>query len=232
MKRLASLVVGVAALASFSVSAQSPATASLTGPPGRSETTVPTFARDVAPIMFNKCANCHRPGEVAPMSLLSYEDARPWAKAIKSKVVAREMPPWGADMTQTLPMRNDISLSQKEIDTIAAWVDAGAARGNAADMPPSPKFATGWTNGTEPDYVLEMPVEFDIPAEGELGVQMFYAKVPFEEDRFAEVLELRPGNRAAVHHAGLFVVDIPEGASIVDGRLIGKDGKAITERGA
>ena len=76
--------------------------------------------------MYSKCANCHRPGEVAPMSLLSYEDARPWAKAIKAKVVAREMPPWGADMTQTLPMRNDISLSQKEIDTIAAWVDGGA----------------------------------------------------------------------------------------------------------
>src|SRR5690349_7739554 len=89
----------------------------------------PTFARDVAPIMFTKCASCHRPGEVAPMSLLSYEDARPWAKAIKTKVTNREMPPWGADMSQTLPMRNDISLTQKEIDTIAAWVDAGAQRG-------------------------------------------------------------------------------------------------------
>ncbi len=66
------------------------------------------------------------------MSLLSYEDARPWAKAIKAKVVARDMPPWGADMTQSLPMRNDISLSQKEVDTIAAWVDGGAVRGNAA----------------------------------------------------------------------------------------------------
>ncbi|HTH23730.1 MAG TPA: cytochrome c, partial [Vicinamibacterales bacterium] len=192
MKRLVLIVVAVAALASFNVTAQTQSPSA----------NAPTFAKDVAPIMYGKCANCHRPGEVAPMSLLSYEDARPWAKAIKTKVMAREMPPWGADMSQTLPMRNDISLSQKEIDTIAAWVDGGAAKGNAADMPPSPKFATGWTNGTEPDLVLEMPVEFDIPAEGELGVQMFYSKVPWTEDKFAEIVELKPSNRAVLHHAG------------------------------
>ena len=115
MKRLVLIVVAVAALASFTASAQSPQAAA--------PHAAPTFAKDVAPIMYSKCANCHRPGEVAPMSLLSYEDARPWAKAIKTKVVSREMPPWGADMSQTLPMRNDISLSQKEIETIAAWVD-------------------------------------------------------------------------------------------------------------
>src|SRR5262245_12678138 len=80
----------------------------------------PTFAKDVAPIMFEKCAGCHRPGEVAPMSLLSYEDARPWAKAIKIKVLAREMPPWGADHEVTLPMRTDRSLTEREIQTIAA----------------------------------------------------------------------------------------------------------------
>jgi hypothetical protein len=80
--------------------------------------------------------------------------------------------------------------------------------------------------------VLEMPVEFDIPAEGELGVQMFYSKIPFEEDRFAEILELRPGNRAVVHHAGLFVVDIPEGTTLVNGRLLDKDGKVIADRGS
>ena len=107
MKRLVLIVVGFAALTSFKTAAQTPAPHA-----------APTFAKDVASIMFNKCATCHRPGEVAPMSLLSYEDARPWAKAIKSKVVAREMPPWGADMSQTLPMRNDISLTQKEIDTM------------------------------------------------------------------------------------------------------------------
>src|SRR3954454_1814006 len=190
----------------------------------------PTFSKDVAPIMFNKCAKCHRPGEVAPMSLLSYQDARPWAKAIKTKTSNREMPPWGANPQLSLPMRNDVSLSDKEIQTLAAWADAGAPRGNDADMPPAPAFAEGWSYGKEPDVVLEMPVEFDIPAEGELGVQTFFSKIPFTEDKFAEVLELRPSNRAVVHHSGVFVVDIPEGAQIVEGRLVGPNGKPFMER--
>ena len=146
MKRLAVIAIGVASLVSLQVSAQSPATSA-----------APTFAKDVAPIMYSKCATCHRPGEVAPMALLSYEDARPWARAIKQKVTSREMPPWGADPAETLPMRNDTSLSQKQIDIIAAWVDAGAPLGNKSDLPPAPTFATGWTAGTEPDVVLEMP---------------------------------------------------------------------------
>ena len=128
-------------------------------------------------------------------------------------------------------MRNDRSLTQAQIDTIVAWVDGGAPKGNDADLPPMPKFADGWTFGREPDYILEMPVEATIPAEGELGVQMFYSPVPWSEDRFAETLEIRPGNRAVVHHAGVFVVDIPEGATIVNGRLIAPDGKAATDRG-
>ncbi len=155
----------------------------------------PTFNKDVAPIMFSKCATCHREGEVAPMSLLTYEQVRPWARAIKSKVISREMPPWGADPRESLPMRNDMSLSEAQPATLVAWVDAGAPRGNPADLPPAPTFTTGWTYGSEPDAILEMPVEFEIPAEGELGVQMFYSKVPWNEDRFAEVVELRPATR-------------------------------------
>jgi hypothetical protein len=181
----------------------------------------PTFTKDVAPILFEKCATCHRPGEVAPMTLLTYEDARPWAKAIKAKVVAREMPPWGADSETSFKMRNDRSLTETQIDTIARWVDAGAPRGNVADLPPVPKFAEGWTHGTEPDYIIEMPLEFKIPADGELSVQNFYTKVPFSEDRFAEVVELRPGNRAVVHHAGIYFNDLPEGATLdPEGRLV------------
>jgi hypothetical protein len=194
--------------------------------------TVPTFTKDVAPIIFNNCTTCHRTGEVAPMTFLSYEDVRPWAKVIREKVRSREMPPWGADSEHSLKMRNDRSLTRQQIDTIAAWVDGGAPKGSDADLPQIPKFAEGWTYGREPDYVLEMPVEFTIPAEGELGVQMFYSKVPFAEDRFAEVLEIRPGNRSVVHHAGVFVVDIPEGARIDEqGRLIAPNGKAATDRG-
>ena len=193
---------------------------------------VPTFTKHVAPIVFNNCATCHRAGEVAPMTLTSYDDVRPWAKVIKNKVMSREMPPWGADPAHSLKMRNDRSLTQAQIDTIVAWVDGGAPKGSDADLPPMPAFAEGWTFGREPDAILEMPVDFSIPAEGELGVQMFYSKVPWNEDKFAETLEIRPGNRAVVHHAGVFVVDIPEGATIVDGRLVMPGGTASTDRGA
>jgi hypothetical protein len=217
MKRVACLLVGSLAVAAGAHAA----------PAG-----VPTFAKDVAPIVFNNCAACHRAGEVAPMTLTSYEDVRPWAKVIKNKVVSREMPPWGADPAHSLKMRNDRSLTQAQVDTIVAWVDGGAPKGRDADLPPMPKFAEGWTFGREPDAILEMPIDFSIPAEGELGVQMFYSKVPWSEDKFAETLEIRPGNRAVVHHAGVFVVDIPEGATIVNGRLVLADGQASTDRGA
>jgi hypothetical protein len=222
MNRVAFVTVGLLMLAASSVVRTEPAAGA-----------VPTFTKDVAPIVYNKCTMCHRSGEVAPMAFMTYEDVRPWAKVIKTKVMAREMPPWGADPEHSLTFRNDRSLSRAEIDTIVAWVDGGAPRGNAADMPPAPTFAEGWTAGSEPDYILEMPVDFTIPAEGELGVQMFYSKVPFAEDRFAERLEIRPGNRSVVHHAGVFVVDIPEGARIDEhGRLMNADGKASTDRGA
>jgi hypothetical protein len=219
MKRLCALLLGSLSLSGVTA---------LAAPAG----SVPTFTKDVAPIVFDKCVSCHRKGEVAPMTLTSYEEVRPWAKVIKNKVVAREMPPWFADPAHTLKMRNDRSLSPAQIETIAAWVDGGAPKGSDADLPPLPTFTEGWTAGREPDAILEMPVEFSIPSEGELGVQMFYSKVPWSEDRFAETLEIRPGNRAVVHHAGVFVVDIPEGARIVDGRLVMPDGKASTDRGA
>ena len=210
MKRAVSLLVGTLAVA-----------ATFTAASPSAQNNVPTFTKDVAPIIFEKCAGCHRPGEVAPMTLMSYDDARPWARAIKAKVVSREMPPWGADPEHSLPMRNDRSLTEKQIDTIARWVDGGAPRGNPADMPAAPKFAEGWTFGREPDYVIDMPLEFSIPAEGELAVQNFYTKVPFDVDRFAEVVELRPGNRAVVHHAGIYFVDLPEGATLDDqGRIV------------
>ncbi len=218
------LLVGLFASVSIAATAAAQSAA-----PGSAAAT-PTFARDVAPIMFAKCANCHRAGEVAPMSLLSYQEARPWAKAIKAKVMSREMPPWGANPVLSLPIRNDVSLTDAEIATLAAWADAGAPRGNDADLPAAPSFVEGWTHGSEPDVILEMPVEFEIPAEGELGVQTFFSKIPFTEDKFAEVLELRPGNRSVVHHSGVFVVDIPDGAEIVDGRLLGPDGKPFIER--
>lgn len=160
----------------------------------------PSFAKDVAPILYKNCVTCHRPGEVAPMSLLTYQAARPWAKAIKEKVVSREMPPWHAD-SSGLAFRNDRRLSQEEINTIVAWVDAGAPKGDDADLPPAPAFAEGWEHPSRsPDLIVPMPVEYEIPADGAIPYVNFHAKVPLTADAFAEAVETRPGNRAAVHH--------------------------------
>src|SRR5271169_4491263 len=114
----------------------------------------PTFSKDVAPILFKHCANCHRPGEIgSAVSLLSYDTARPWADSIKEKVARREMPPWPADPSHSMKFRNDPLLTQQEIDTLVAWADAGAPKGNDADLPPAPTFAQGWLHpkGIAPD---------------------------------------------------------------------------------
>jgi len=182
-----------------------------------------TFSKDVAPIIFNKCASCHRPGEVAPMPLTSYQEVRPWSKAIREEVIERTMPPWFADPhSSTLKFRNDRRLSQAEIDTIVRWVDAGAPRGSDADLPPMPKYVPGWTFG-EPDLVVPMPVDFEVPAEGELPMQNFFVPVPFTEERWVEAVELRPGNPAVVHHSIANVTRLPEGTRIVNGRAV-RDG--------
>jgi hypothetical protein len=220
MKRAAFLFSSVA-IVGFSTMV---AGASSNAPAGAA--TAPTFTKDVAPILFNSCVSCHRPGEVAPMSLMSYQDARPWAKAIKTKVANREMPPWGADPRHG-KFKDDRSLSDQQIQTIVSWVDAGAPKGNDADLPALPKFATGWQRG-EPDAIIEMPVEFELPAEGEIPVTDFYVKAPFDHDVYVKALEVRPGTPGVVHHAGVFTIDrVPEGARLVDGRFVDAEGKMI-----
>src|SRR5207253_9578593 len=117
-----------------------------------------TFTKDVAPILQNRCQMCHRPGAIAPMSLLTYEDARPWARAIKEKVVKREMPPWYIDRNIGITeFKDDPSLSEAEIATISKWVDAGAPMGNPADMPPPRQFNDfdQWHIG-KPDVIVTM----------------------------------------------------------------------------
>src|SRR5471032_858966 len=128
----------------------------------------PTFSKDVAPILFKSCVECHRPTAMAPMSLLTYEDARPWARAIRQKVATRQMPPWGADPTVS-KYSNDVSLKQAEIDTITAWVDGGASEGNRADLPAVPVFAEGWSIG-KPDYIFTMQKPFTVPADGTVQI--------------------------------------------------------------
>ena len=186
----------------------------------------PTFTKDVAPILYNSCVGCHRPGEVAPMSLINYEDVRPWAKSIRVKVLSREMPPWGANPHYGT-FKDDRSLTAAQIDTIAKWVDAGAPKGREADLPPPPAFASGWSHG-EPDVVIEMPVDFEIPAEGEIDVIDFFTKAPFTEDVYVKALEVRPGTAGVVHHAGLYVIDqLPEGAKLVNGRILDEHDKPM-----
>src|SRR5262249_26470325 len=114
-----------------------------------------TFNKDVAPILFKNCAVCHRPDDIAPFSVLSYKDARPWAKSIREKVLSREMPPWGADPHYG-EFSNDTRLKQSEIETIVAWVDGGAKEGAPKDLPPAPNFSDAWRIG-KPDVVLPMP---------------------------------------------------------------------------
>ena len=159
---------------------------------------VPTFSADVAPILYESCVACHRPNHLAPMSLITYDDVRPWARAVKAKVVSREMPPWGAD-SSVRAYKNDASLSEDEIGVIAAWVDAGAPRGNDADLPQVPEFAEGWSIG-EPDLVFTMLEPFAVPADG--TVPYSYVTVPtnLPEDTWISAHEFRPGDRRVIHH--------------------------------
>jgi hypothetical protein len=181
-------------------------------PTGR-EAAAPTFSRDVAPLLFNKCAECHRPGAMAPMSLLTYEDARPWARAIKQKVAKREMPPWGADPSIS-KFANDPSLKQTEIDLIVAWADAGAPEGDRKDLPPAPTFT---------DHIFTMLQPFQVPADG--TVPYMYVTIPtnLKEDIWIRGVELKPSDRRVVHH---IISDLVEG----DGKPVDPTPKLTRDR--
>lgn len=163
----------------------------------------PTFNQDVAPILFNNCVSCHSPGQVGPMSLNSYKAARPWARAIKAKVVAREMPPWHADPRFGV-FNNGRNLSQAEIDTLVAWADRGALEGTGAAPAPPPMAAGGWNHpsGRPPDLVVESAVEHEIPAQGQVPWYDVVQPWPFNEDKFIEAVQVVPSNMAVVHHLG------------------------------
>jgi hypothetical protein len=162
-----------------------------------------TFSKDIAPIFYKNCVGCHRPGEIAPMSLITYKEVRPWAKAIREKITTREMPPWHLD-SQYGKWENDRRLTQKEIDAVVAWIDGGAAEGNAKDLPALPKLASGWQI-VEPDLVFQMPAEFTVPAEGSVAYQYFTVPTNFKEDRYVQALEARAGNLSVVHHIVMYV---------------------------
>ncbi|MGA2713790.1 MAG: cytochrome c [Bryobacteraceae bacterium] len=162
-----------------------------------------TFNKDVLPILQRDCQTCHRPGEIGPMPLLTYQGTRPWAKAIKTAVLSKQMPPWFADPKHG-QFANDRSLSPADVKTLAAWADAGAPEGDAKDRPAPVQFVDGW-NIPQPDLVVEMPVEYEVPASG--TVEYTYVIVPtgFTEDKWVQAMEVRPSNRAVVHHANVYI---------------------------
>jgi hypothetical protein len=156
-----------------------------------------TFNKDVLPVLQKNCQSCHRPGQVAPMSLLTYQEARPWAKAIKTAVAARKMPPWFAD-SKYGHFVNDRSLKQSEIDTLVKWADSGAAEGNPKDAPaPIPWPKGGW--GIQPEVVMEMPPR-DVPAKGVMEWELIAFPAPFKTDTWVTSMEILPGDPSVVHH--------------------------------
>jgi len=162
-----------------------------------------SFYKDVLPVLQKNCQGCHRPGEAAPMSFLTYETARPWAKAIKAAVVGKQMPPWFADPKHG-KWSNDRTMSQAEIDTLAAWADNGAKEGNKKDAPKPVEFVEGWGIG-KPDLVLSMPAEYSVPESGTIDYQYVIIPTGLTEDKWVQMAEARPGNRKLVHHIIAFV---------------------------
>ncbi len=171
--------------------------------------TLPTFHRDVEPILQSRCQTCHRPGEVGPMALLSYQQARPWAKAIRAAVLSGKMPPWQAD-PHIGKFSNDLSLTAAEKQTLTAWVDGGAPEGDPAEAPTAKTFPVGWRI-PKPDVVFETPEDFQVPAQGAIDYQYISVPTHFTEDKWVEIAEVRPSNRSVVHHAIVMVDEIGDG---------------------
>ena len=181
----------------------------------------PTFADDIAPIFYDSCVTCHRPGEIAPMSLISYQDSRPWARSIKNKVESRAMPPWHLDREIGVQaFLNDPSLTEDQIATIAKWVDNGAPQGNPANTPTPPEFAPAdaWQIG-EPDLIVQFPA-YTVPAAGPDLFGDIYTDFGLAEDRYITAIQTKPvGDKArqVVHHALSYAVEEDESGDRMGG---------------
>ena len=175
------------------------------GPGTDPAASIPTYAKDIAPILFKNCTSCHRPGEIAPMSLLTYEDVRPRAKDIRDKVADGIMPPWHADMAPGTFL-NERGLSERDKTTIFRWVANGAPKGDVKDLPPAPAYPTGWSIG-KPDVVFEMPEDYRIPADDVVQYEYFYIPTNFKEAKWVQAIEVRPGAPSVVHHVLVFAGD-------------------------
>lgn len=174
-----------------------------------------TFSKDVAPILQRSCQSCHHTGTSAPMSLMTYDEVRPWARAIKERVVTRDMPPWHLDKTVGIrKYKNDRSLSDEEIATIVRWVDSGSPQGSSADMPAPLTFAPQgeWFIG-KPDLLVTTEKDFTMYPNGPDWWIDQYSELLIPEDRWIKAMEIKPSNPKIVHHAVIYAIepDAPEG---------------------
>lgn len=196
MRARSALGIGCLTLAMFGVTgaAQAP-----------SSSAAPTFSKDVAPIIYKNCASCHRPGEMGPMPLLTYDQVRPYARAIRAKVTSGVMPPWHAEAPAGT-FRNERRLTDAEREIVSKWVAAGGPKGDPTDLPPAPQFAQGWTIG-QPDAIVSMASEFTVPASGTIDYQYFEKPSNFTEDKWVQAIEIRPGATQVVHHILVYARD-------------------------
>jgi Flp pilus assembly protein TadD/mono/diheme cytochrome c family protein len=162
-----------------------------------------TFNRDIAPIFFHSCASCHRPGEAAPFSLLTYTDAKTHAHQIAAVTQRRIMPPWLPEPGD-LQFADDLRLTDEQIARIQAWVDQGAVEGNPSDLPPKPQFAEGWQLG-QPDVIVKAQKPYLLPAGGSDTYWNFVFRTPVDRTRWLKAIEIRPGDKRLVHHANVLV---------------------------
>jgi peroxiredoxin len=163
-----------------------------------------TYAKDIAPIVQNHCVACHRPGEIAPFTLTSYDDVVNWSATVREVIDEGRMPPWHADAAPG-KFLNDRRLPPAEKKLLFDWIENGMPAGNSADLPEPPKFTEGWQI-PKPDLVIEMPRSFTVPAKGTVEYQYFPLDITFDEDKWVVAAEARPGNRSVVHHLILLYV--------------------------
>ena len=197
------LAVGVSAIAVSAARDPRPASARIADP---------TFAEDVAPVLYKNCTSCHHPGGLGPFSLLDYDSAAPKLRKIKGMVMSGRMPPWQATGPRGV-FRNDRRLTDQERDLIVRWIDSGAKPGDAKKLPPRPVYATGWEIGT-PDAIVQMPEEYVVPASGTVEYQYFEVPTGLTEEKWVQAIEIMPGSREVVHHVLVYAkVPPPPGAT-------------------
>jgi len=187
------------------------------------EKAIPTYNKDVAPILFESCATCHRPGESAPFSLLTYADAKKRGKLIAQVTHSRQMPPWKADKSDVI-FRGERRLKETQIATLESWVTADMPEGDQKDLPKAPVFNDGWPMG-KPDLVVKMPKSFKVPAEGRDVYRNFAVATGLKEDKWVKAVDFRPSAPSVVHHT-LFFLD-PTGTAAkkeADSGVVGSTG--------